>query len=58
MFLGLTNFYWPFIQGFSKIAAPVTLILKIATFSPTNVEKILKAPNNSNFLTSKAKLPF
>ena len=28
VFLGFANFYWQFIQGFSKIAASLTLILK------------------------------
>ena len=28
VFLGFANFYWQFIQGFSKIAAPLTLMLK------------------------------
>ena len=29
VFLGFVNFYWQFIQDFSKIAAPLTLMLKI-----------------------------
>ena len=29
VFLSFTNFYWQFIQGFSKIAASLTSILKI-----------------------------
>ena len=33
VFLGFANFYWRFIQGFSKIAAPLTSILK-TTKSP------------------------
>ena len=33
VFLGFANFYWRFIQGFSRIAAPLTLILK-TTRSP------------------------
>ena len=28
VFLGFANFYWYFIQGFSKIAGPLTLILR------------------------------
>ena len=28
VFLGFTNFYWQFIQGFSKIAAPFISMLK------------------------------
>ena len=30
VFRGFANFYWRFIQGFSRIAAPLTLILKTA----------------------------
>ena len=33
VFLGFANFYWQFIQGFNKIAAPLTLMLK-TTRSP------------------------
>ena len=33
VFLGFANFYWRFIQGFSKIAAPLTSMLK-TTGSP------------------------
>ena len=29
VFLAFGNFYWRFIQGFSKIAGPLTLILRI-----------------------------
>ena len=29
--LGFANFYWRFIQGFSQVAAPLTLILKISS---------------------------
>ena len=35
MFLGFTNFYCCFIQGFSKIAKPLTLMLKIDSPSPS-----------------------
>ena len=28
--MGFANFYWRFIQGFSKIAAPLTSMLKIS----------------------------
>ena len=30
VFLGFANFYWQFIQGFSRIAAPLTSMLKMA----------------------------
>ena len=33
VFLGFANFYWQFIQGFSKIAAPLTLMLKTTVSS-------------------------
>ena len=33
VFLGFSNFYWRFIQGFSKIVAPLTSMLK-TTRSP------------------------
>ena len=29
VFLGFANFYWQFIQGFSRIATPLTLMLKM-----------------------------
>ena len=32
-FLSFANFYWQFIQGFSKIAAPFILMLKITGLS-------------------------
>ena len=38
--------------------APLTLMLKITTSSPINLEKTSKAPGNSNFLTLEAKLAF
>ena len=31
VFIGFANFYWRFIQGFSKIAAPLTSILKTSS---------------------------
>ena len=33
VFIGFANFYWRFIQGFSKIAAPLTSILKTTGLS-------------------------
>ena len=58
MFLAFANFYWCFIQGFSKIAAPLTSMLKTTTSSPADAERTPKAPGNSNFLTPEAKLAF
>ena len=57
MFLGFANFYRRFIQGFSKIAAPFTSMLKTTSF-PTIVKTPLKAIRNSTFLISEAKLAF
>ena len=51
--LGFANFYQYFIQGFSKIATPLTSILKT-----TSDETPLKAADNSSFLTLEAKLAF
>ncbi len=31
IFLGFANFYWRFIQGFSRLAAPLTSMLKTAS---------------------------
>ena len=42
VFLGFANFYWRFIQGFSKIAAPLTSMLK-TTGSPDE-----PAPSKNN----------
>ena len=58
MFLGFDNFYQRFILRFSKIAAPLTIIEKTTTSFLADVERTPKAPGNSNFLTSKAKLVF
>ncbi len=57
MFLGFASFYQRFIQGFSKIAAPLTSMLKTTSF-PADVRIPLKAPGNSNFLTPEATLAF
>ena len=58
VFLGFANFYWRFIQGFSKIAAPLPSILKTTTSSPADGERTPKSPGNSNSLTPEAKLAF
>ena len=52
MILGFANFYPRFIQWFSKIAAPLTSILKNTAGTPP------RAAKNSSFLTSEAKLAF
>ena len=58
VFLGFANFYRRFIQGFSKIAAPLMSMLKTTTSSPADVDRTPKALGNSNFLTPEAKLVF
>ena len=57
VFLSFANFYQSFIQGFSKIAAPLTSMLK-TTSSLANVKILLKAPRKFTFLTPEAKLAF
>ena len=53
VFLGFANFYQRFIQGFSKIAAPLTSMLKT-----TSNRTPPKSADNSSFLTPGAKLAF
>ena len=52
VFLGFTNFYRRFIQGFSRIAVPLTSMLK------TTAGKPLGATDTSSFLIFEAKLAF
>ena len=52
VFLGFVNFYQRFIQGFSRIVASLTLMLKTAAEIPPKVF------DNSSFLIFKAKLVF
>ena len=52
VFLGFANFYQRFIQGFSKIVALLTSILKTTAGTPP------RAADNSSFRTSEAKLAF
>ena len=52
VFLRFANFYHRFIQGFSRIATPLTLMLKTTAGTSPG------AADNSNFLTSEAKLAF
>ena len=49
VFIGFANFYQQFIQGFSRIAAPLTSMLKAISVAP------IKRPS---FLTPEAKLIF
>ena len=42
MFLGFANFYCCFIQGFSKIAGPLTSILKTSNSSKNFLNKIVE----------------
>lgn len=37
VFLGFVNFYWRFIQGFSKIAGPLTSMLRTENNSSKNL---------------------
>ena len=52
VFLGNVNFYQRFIQGFSRIAAPLISMLKTTAGTPP------KAADNSYFLIFEAKLAF
>ena len=45
MFICFINFYWFFIEGFSRIVALLTFILKITRLSNL-AQKLLKADNN------------
>ena len=56
LFLGFSNFYQGFIQGFSKIAMPITSMLK--TISDAGGGAPPKAVDDSTFLTPEAKLAF
>lgn len=56
VFLRFANFYQRFIQGFSKIVALLTSILKI-TSSP-NAETSPTVANNSTFPIPQTKLAF
>ena len=45
VFIGFANFYWHFIQNFSRIAAPLTLLLKVMGSSDLAL-KVFKADDN------------
>ena len=56
VFLRFTNFYRRFIQGFSKIAPPLTSILKTTPNAGAGAPP--KVVDDSTFLTPEAKLSF
>ena len=56
MFLRFANFYQRLVQGFSKIAEPLILMLK--TTPTARIGTPPKAVDDSIFLTSEAKLAF
>ena len=43
MFIGFANFYWRFIQGFSRIAALLTFLLKTTKLSKELTPKAFRA---------------
>ena len=59
VFLGFANFYWRFIQGFNKIAAPLISMLKMTgspdepTSSKNNGNKPASEKNDSNIEVDK-----
>ena len=69
VFIGFANFYQRFIQGFSKIAAPLTSMLKTSSIASTPSQKLMMKNNedlnkklskskNPAFLTANAKQAF
>ena len=46
MFIGFSNFYWRFIQGFSRIAALLSLMLKTTGSSKKLAPKAFRADND------------
>ena len=46
MFIGFANFYWYFIQGFSRIAAPLISMLKTTGLFEKSALRAFKAGNN------------
>ena len=67
VFIGFANFYRRFIQGFSKIAAPLTSMLKTSLTASTPSQKLrddealnekLSKSKNPAFLTANAKQAF
>ena len=45
VFIGFANFYWRFIQGFSRIAAPLTSILKTIGWSEELAPRAFRTGN-------------
>ena len=54
MFICFINFYWHFIQGFSKITALISFLLKIIE-SSNLTSKMLKADNNKVISNSSSR---
>ena len=58
VFIGFANFYRHFIQGFSKIAAPLTSMLKTSSTASTLSQKLMMGyDETSNKKSSKSKNP-
>ena len=58
VFIRFANFYWRFIQRFSKIAAPLTLMLKTSSNTSTPSQKLTMGyDKTSNKKLSKSKNP-
>ena len=58
VFIGFANFYRRFIQGFSKIAAPLTSMLKISSTASTPSQKLMIGDDEAlNKKLSKSKNP-
>ena len=59
MFLGFANFYWRFIQRFSRIAVPLTLMLKISESTESSIQfeqSVVKVGGDSKAGRDRTKL--
>ena len=56
MFIGFANFYQCFIQGFNKIAAPLTFLLKTIKSSNELAPKVFKADGNEVVCDSSGRV--